>query len=544
MTLRTATLVGLALATIMVATVLAPEGGPTAASGVTVATVGAGSASGHTCVVTATGGVKCWGRNGFGQLGDGTTIDRLTPVDVVSLETDVLSVSMGNGHTCALTSTGGVKCWGRNTFGQLGDGQTCGSVCTTAVDVVGLGDGAAGVAAGYVHSCALTTAGGVMCWGNNFHGQLGIGGPLGIFRTTPVEIFQLASGATAVAAGDWHTCAVTAAGGVKCWGEDIFGQLGDGACCINRTAPVNVSGLSSGITEVAAGAVHTCAVTTAGDVKCWGQNDFGQLGDGTTIDRLAPVDVVSLATGVVSVRMGNGHTCALTSTGGVKCWGRNTDGQLGDGTAMNQPLPMDVSGLASGAAAVGGGSTHTCALTTAGNVECWGRNSYGQLGDGTFMNRTTPVSLVGLKPTPTPTITDTPTITPTPTPKSPDGDTDGDTILNGSDLDDDNDGCTDVQENGLDETLGGRRNPHNPNDFYDVLGPGAALPTDGVIDLPNDILGVIQRFSPTGAPPYDVQFDRGPSAGPNPWNMTAPDGVIDLANDILGVILQFNHSCL
>ena len=146
-------------------------------------------------------------------------------------------------------------------------------------------------------------------------------------------------------------------------------------------------------------------------------------------------------------------------------------------------------------------------------------------------------------PGPTPTPTDTPTPTPTPTPKQPDGDGDGDTIPNSVDLDDDNDGCTDEQENGQDETLGGLRNPHNPHDFYDVLGPGAALPIDGVIDLPNDILGVIVRFSPSGGPPYDVQFDRGPSTGPNSWNMTAPDGVIDLPNDILGVILQFQHSC-
>ena len=112
-----------------------------------------------------------------------------------------------------------------------------------------------------------------------------------------------------------------------------------------------------------------------------------------------------------------------------------------------------------------------------------------------------------------------------------------------AELDTDGDGCSDQQENGGDETLGGLRDPLNPWDFYDVLGPGAALPTDGIIDLPNDVLGVIQHFSPNGAAPYDVQFDRGASSGPNPWNMTAPDGVIDLPNDVLGVILQFNHSC-
>ena len=128
-------------------------------------------------------------------------------------------------------------------------------------------------------------------------------------------------------------------------------------------------------------------------------------------------------------------------------------------------------------------------------------------------------------------------------PKPFDGDTDGDTISNRFDNDDDGDGCLDGREEAGDETRGGLRDPHNPNDFYDVLGPGAALPKDKVIDLPNDILGVIQHFSPAGAPPYDVQFDRGPSSGPNPWNMTAPDGVIDLPNDILGVITQFNHDC-
>ena len=125
---------------------------------------------------------------------------------------------------------------------------------------------------------------------------------------------------------------------------------------------------------------------------------------------------------------------------------------------------------------------------------------------------------------------ETRTPSPTPSKQSEPGNTDGA-------------GCSDERENGSDETLGGLRDYLNPNDVYDVLGPGAALPTDGIIDLPNDILGVIQHFSPQGAPPYDVQFDRGPSTGPNPWNMTAPDGVIDLPNDILGVILQFGHSC-
>ena len=133
-------------------------------------------------------------------------------------------------------------------------------------------------------------------------------------------------------------------------------------------------------------------------------------------------------------------------------------------------------------------------------------------------------------------------MTSTPTPKDPNADTDGDTIPNGSDPDDDNDGCTDVQELGLDETLGGLRYPQNPWDFYDVAGLSGATP-DGVIDLLFDILGVLQHYAPTGDPPYDAHYDRGPSTGPNPWNMTAPDGSIDLLNDILGVIAQHGHDC-
>ena len=530
---RTAALMGLALAAIMVGTFIGPEGGPTEVSGAAVvATVGAGSSSDHTCAVTATGGVKCWGRNHFGQLGDGTTFDRLAPVDVKGLETGVVSVSTGNGHSCAVTAASGVKCWGRNNYGQLGDGLACGYTCTTAVGVVGLSDGVASVSTGYVHSCALTTEGVVKCWGNNFHGQLGVGGAVGNHQTAPMDVFNLSSGVTAMAAGDWHTCAVTATGGVRCWGENLVGQLGDGGCCIDRTAPVNVSGLSSGIVEVATGAVHTCAVTTAGGVKCWGRNTYGQLGDGTTTNHFTPGNVVGLNAGVVSVLMGNGHSCAVTATGGVTCWGRNNYGQLGDGTTTNQPLPVDVKGLASDVAAVGGGSTHTCALTAAGYVNCWGRNSDGQLGDGTSMNRTAPVSPLGLKPTPTltptPTATATATATPTATPDPTD--TDGD-------------GCSDERENGPDEKLGGQRDFLNEWDFYDVLGPGGVLPTDGFIDLPNDILGVIQHH-PAGTIGYDAQFDRGTWTGINSWNDTqGPDGVIDLPNDILGIILQFNHNC-
>jgi len=334
----------------------------------------------HTCALTSAGGVKCWGFNHDGQLGDGQGEDRSAPVDVVGLTSGTKAITAGWRHTCVVTSAGGVKCWGNNHDGQVGDGTEVDR--KSPQDVVGLMTRVTTITAGERHTCALTTTGGVKCWGNNHDGQLGDGTRKD--KITPVDVIGLMSGVTALAAGFRHTCALTTTGGVKCWGSNHDGQLGDGTDN-DRHAPVDVAGLTSGVIAITARWRYTCALTSTGVVKCWGGNHDGQLGDGTRTDRSTPVDVVGLASGVKALTAGWRHVCALTVDGGVKCWGSNHEGQLGDGTGVDRKNPVDVVGLSGGIIAIAAGGQHTCALAKS-NVTCWGENEDGQLGDGTFKN--------------------------------------------------------------------------------------------------------------------------------------------------------------
>ena len=342
--------------------------------------------------MTTGGGAKCWGSNGSGQLGDGTGTNRVTPVAVVGLTSGVSAISAGGYHTCAVTTGGAAKCWGSNAQDQIGDGtRSNGSV--SPVSVVGLGSGVAAVSAGGYHTCALMTDGKGNCWGNNSRGELGNGWTPS--RVTPGNVLNLSIGVLGVSAGRAHTCALTTGGGTKCWGYNYSGQLGDGTQN-DRSAAVDVSGLTSGVVEITVALEHSCVLTTGGGAKCWGSNSSGQLGDGTTAGRLTPVSVTGLASGVTAISADGFHTCALTTSGGAKCWGYNSYGQLGDGTVTNRPAPVDVVGLSSGVSAVSTGLAHACALMTGGGVKCWGDNGSGQLGDGTGTSRMTPVAVVGL----------------------------------------------------------------------------------------------------------------------------------------------------
>jgi hypothetical protein len=372
-------------------TCAAPEscggGGVPGQCGVTAETHVAGGGL-HTCAVTLSGGVKCWGSNQYGQIGDGTTDDRHTPVPVVGLQSGVVAVAVGASHSCALTAAGDVKCWGSNQYGQVGDSTTTDR--TTPVAVIGLvGVPSAIASGGRDHTCVLTSAGGAQCWGLNDHGQLGDGTTTN--RGTLVPVLGLASGVAAVAARGQHTCAIAFGGDVFCWGWNGNGQLGDDTTTDHAT-PVAVSGLPGNAVAIATGGSHSCAVATTGQLYCWGYNLFGQLGDASTTDRHLPVAVQQAAsTAAISSR--NAHTCLRTSAGQVKCFGSNQYGQIGDGTNTDAHVPTAVTGLPSGAE-LAPGAYHTCAWQN-GTVWCWGRNDHGQLGDDTTTDRNTAAQVAG-----------------------------------------------------------------------------------------------------------------------------------------------------
>ncbi|HEY2831738.1 MAG TPA: hypothetical protein VGJ14_04885 [Sporichthyaceae bacterium] len=353
----------------------------------------------HTCALTPTGGVLCWGDNTFGQLGNGTTTKSSTPVPVTGLASGVVAISAGSYHTCAVTTAGAVRCWGLDNIGQLGDGVK-GTFVTTAVSVPTV-PSAVSISAGLGHTCAVTADGAAWCWGADNDGQLGNGststGAIG-----PTKVAGIPSGVASISAGGVHTCAVTRTGAAQCWGLNNSGQLGNGTSdpSIPVLAPVSVTGLSSGVSMISAGYAHTCAVTTTGAVLCWGYNAFGQVGT-TAAGTTAPVVVAGLnGVPMATVSAGYLHTCGVSQAGTAACWGYNGKGQLGNNTITTSAAPVAVIGMAAGVLAISAADVGTdlvnnglfsCAITSTGGAECWGSNADGQLGDGTTTDEHKPV---------------------------------------------------------------------------------------------------------------------------------------------------------
>jgi len=336
----------------------------------------------YNCALLSDGTAKCWGYNSYGQLGNGTTTRSTTPVSVSGLS-NAVAIATGRYHTCALLNDGTAKCWGYNIYGQLGNGST--NTSTTPVSVSGLHNAVA-ITTGAYHTCALLNDGTAKCWGYNNYGQLGNGTTTN--SATPVSVPGL-SNAVAIATGYYHTCALLSDGTAKCWGYNNYGQLGNGTTT-DSTTSVSVSGLSNAV-AIATGYYHTCALLNDGTAKCWGYNNYGQLGNGTTTDSTTSVSVSGLSN-AVAIATGLYHTCALLNDGTAKCWGYNNYGQLGDGTGNTSYTPVSVLWL-SNAVAIETGDYHTCALLNDGTAKCWGYNNYGQLGNGTTNTSTTPVSV-------------------------------------------------------------------------------------------------------------------------------------------------------
>ena len=355
---------------------------PVAASAGTVASLSAGSL--HTCAVIA-GAPWCWGNNQSGQIGNGqTTIAEYAPVAVAGPSGSIDEITAGALHSCARRG-GSVFCWGDNSYGQLGTGNTEPHLTPTIVD--NLGPPALSIVAGSLHSCARV-ADGAYCWGDSSYGQLGFP-----FSTVNPRRIPGLGATLEIATRNAHGCARSADARAVCWGFNINGQLGDGSADL-RTAPVQLAGSYGVPALVAAGLNHTCAAV-AGGVQCWGYNGSGQLGRGTqTLDESVPGPAAVIATRPDSLAAGASHTCAAVS-GALLCWGDNAKGQLGIGQTTLRRSPAPVSGMAGGVSQVTAGDRHTCAIRN-GGAWCWGFNANGELGNGTTVDSSVPVAVAGL----------------------------------------------------------------------------------------------------------------------------------------------------
>ncbi len=409
---------------------------PVTVSGLgTAVAISAGSF--HSCAVLSVGTVRCWGLNSQGQLGNGATTDTSTPVAVSGL-TNVVSIAAGGTHSCAVRVDGSVWCWGA----AIANGADTASAVPVKVNV----SGAVAVTAGANHACALLAGGQAACWGQNASGQAGYYGGQsahsqpalawdgvatltsvvevsagGLFSCarlaagsvycwrsdnyaqfgndtittgSPAAVQSFATRTLALATGASHTCAIVDDGTVDCWGNDTAGQLGYAAFYGSWESPHPASAVMNAV-EIAAGAEHTCARIADGSIRCWGDNTYGQHGDGisgqTGTDSVVGVSGTFLGWGFTS---GNQFTCGRRGNGAPACWGGGTQGQLGDTSNASSSNPAAVSAAAN-SIALAAGSAHACALDASGAVSCWGANSHGQLGDGTTQARNQAANVQG-----------------------------------------------------------------------------------------------------------------------------------------------------
>lgn len=341
----------------------------------------------HTCATAASGALYCWGYNIGGQLGDNSREAKLRPSLVFGLEGGIRSVSVSTDSTCAVSGSGSTWVWGANTLGTLGDGTQ--TPRTTPVAPIGLATDARITVGGGSRACVITRTGSTWCWGYNPSGVVGTG-EAALAARVPKRVVQTEPFAM-LAAGTAHSCAIGISGALYCWGSNDSGQLGIGGIR-DIAVPTRVD-KEAGAISVAAGLGHTCIVTRAGGVRCWGNNTQGQLGVGDTSPRPDAVDVLAPSANARSVTAGSAYTCATLASGAVRCWGFMVSGVgVGSGSpdAQLRPIAVDLGGPAG---AISAGARHACARMLDGRLRCWGANSAGQLGNGTNIDAPSPVDV-------------------------------------------------------------------------------------------------------------------------------------------------------
>jgi alpha-tubulin suppressor-like RCC1 family protein len=375
----------------------------------------------HSCALMATRRVRCWGHNEAGTLGDGTRTGRPAAVLVRNTMgtgplTGVTAIAAGLLHTCALLTNQELRCWGDNTYGQLGRGSTEVRALVPGAVANESGEsrlqGVTQVTAGERTTCARLVSGQVRCWGDNLDHELGNGGTSPSSLPTPVSSViggGPLTGVTQVDSGDRHTCARLATGRAVCWGANDDGMLGDGTTPV-RTRPVEVVngggiGPLTGVRRVTAGGRFSCAELVNGTARCWGDGRYGEIGDGQTADRLLPTIVRRRPgggplRGITQLQAGYGHACARLTNGQAWCWGDNSAGQLGNGIPAGpdvaSPRPVrNVTGptALTRVAQVRTSASHTCVVLAGGRALCWGYGVDGQLGNGARSTRNRPVAV-------------------------------------------------------------------------------------------------------------------------------------------------------
>ncbi|MBK7842772.1 MAG: hypothetical protein IPJ71_03620 [Bdellovibrionales bacterium] len=358
----------------------------------------------HTCALSSKGHVYCWGRGENGQLGGGVFTDPLPKLineSSLPANSGMIQISANGGHTCGITTLGSAYCWGIGTDGELGFGGVANQGTPVAVDVSGIINfpGFKKISSGLRHTCGLLGDGRAYCWGYGIFGQLGYGDIVSKTRPQLVDTSSIVDfkGFRDLSAGKHHTCGLSQENKVYCWGYGANGRLGYGLLS-NKLLPYPVNDsslpLNTYFSAVAVGGEHSCGVLSNGGGYCWGNGVQGQLGNGTQFDRLTPVSIdtsfISGFLGFKDLELGEVHSCATDLKGNPYCWGNGVYGRLGDGQDLNRIRPsfLDLSLVFDYQLTLGlsGGWEHGCAVGTYGQTYCWGRNQYGQLGNGSFVN--------------------------------------------------------------------------------------------------------------------------------------------------------------